>query len=174
MKFEPTPLKGAWIITLEPIRDDRGCFARTFCQKEFEAHGIPSPVAQCNVSFNAQAGTMRGMHLRREPMAESKVVRCIRGALYDVIVDLRPESPTYLQHFGIELTQDNLKALFVPENFAHGFLTLEDQTEAFYMMSEFFTPGCETGLRYNDPSLGIEWPIEPRIVSEKDKSWPLL
>ncbi len=174
MKFEPTPLKDAWIIALEPIRDDRGYFSRTFCQKEFEAHGIPAPVAQCNVSFNAQAGTMRGMHFQHEPVVESKLIRCVRGALYDVIVDLCPESPTYLQHFGIELTQDNLKALYVPENFAHGFLTLEDRTEAFYMMGEFYTPECEGGLRFDDPALGIEWPVPVAEISEKDLSWPLL
>ena len=174
MKFEPTPLKDAWIITLEPILDDRGYFSRTFCRKEFEEHGIPAPVAQCNVSFNAQAGTMRGMHFQREPAVESKLVRCIRGSLYDVIVDLRRDSPTYLQNFGIKLTRENLKALYIPGNFAHGFLTLESNTEVFYMMDEFYAPGCEGGLRFDDPELGIEWPMLPKVTSENDRSWPLL
>ena len=154
--------------------DERGYFARTFCQKEFEEHGIDFDSVQCNVSFNKQAGTLRGMHFLRKPAVESKLVRCVRGAFYDVIVDLHPESPTYLQSFGIELSQDNLKALYVPGNFAHGFLTLEDDTEISYMMNEFYAPECDAGLRFDDPALGIKWPIPPKVISEKDQNWPLL
>jgi len=172
MKFDATPLKDVWIVSMDPIRDDRGYFSRTFCQREFEEHDLPCPVAQCNVSFNRQKGTLRGMHFQREPVVESKLIRCVRGALYDVVVDLRLDSSTYLQHFGIELTSGNLKALYVPGNFAHGFLTLEDQTEAFYMMGEYYTPEYECGLRYNDLALGIEWPIPVAEISEKDRSWP--
>jgi dTDP-4-dehydrorhamnose 3,5-epimerase len=174
MKFEPTPLKDAWIVTLAPMEDDRGYFSRTFCQKEFEAHGMPSRIAQCNTSFNKKSGTLRGIHFQREPAIETKLVRCVRGAFYDVIVDMRPDSPTYLQHFGLELSQKNMKALFVPQNFAHGFLTLEDDTEAFYLMGEFYTPACEGGLRYNDPALGIQWPGPVNVLSEKDAAWPLI
>ena len=174
MKFEPTPLKDAWVITLDPLGDERGYFSRTFCRREFEVHGIEANVAQCNTSFNVEAGTLRGMHFQTEPAAETKLVRCIRGALYDVIVDLRPESPTYLQHFGVKLTAENLKMLFVPRNFAHGFLTLDPKTEAFYMVGEFYTPEYEKGLRHDDPALGIEWPVPIEVISDKDASWPLI
>lgn len=174
MKFEPTTLKDAWVITMEPHGDERGHFARAFCRKEFEAHGIETDVMQCNTSLNKRSGTLRGMHFQREPISETKLVRCIRGAMHDVIIDLRPESPTYLQHFAMELTQDNLKMLFVPRGFAHGFLTLEDNTEAFYMVGEFYTPECESGLRHDDPVLGIEWPAPVRVISDKDRNWPLL
>lgn len=174
MKFEPAPIKDAWIITLEPVRDDRGSFSRTFCRKEFEEQGIPAPVAQCNTSFNTRAGTMRGMHFQRAPVVESKLIRCARGSLYDVIIDMRPDSPSYLQHFGIELTPENGKMLFVPGNFAHGFLTLEDRTEAFYMMGECYAPECGGGLRYDDPALGIIWPAPVAVISEQDRGWPLL
>jgi len=174
MKFEPTPLKGAWVLTMEPHGDERGYFSRTFCRREFEDHGIEANIVQCSTSFNCLAGTLRGMHFLHRPASEAKLVRCSRGALYDVIVDLRAESPTYLQYFGLELTQENMKMLFVPHGFAHGFLTLEDDTEAFYMMDEFHAAESEGGLRFDDPALGIEWPIEPRVVSDKDRNWPLL
>ena len=174
MRFEPTPLAGAWVITLEPRGDRRGHFARAFCREEFEAHGIESHVAQCNSSFNVAAGTLRGMHYQTEPAAETKLVRCVRGAIHDVIVDLRPASPTHLQHFGIELTADNLKMLFVPRGFAHGFLTLAPATEAFYMVGAPYAPEYEGGLRYDDPVLGIDWPAPVEVVSDKDRSWPLL
>lgn len=174
MQFEPTPLKGAWVITLDTIGDERGYFARAFCRREFEAHGIEANLVQGNTSFNKEAGTIRGLHYQSDPAAEAKLVRCIRGALYDVIVDLRPDSPTYMQHFGLELTADNLKMLFVPGNFAHGYLALVPDTEAFYMATEFYTPEYEHGLRYDDPALGIEWPIPIQAVSEKDKIWPLI
>jgi dTDP-4-dehydrorhamnose 3,5-epimerase len=172
MKFEATHLKGVWEISLEPIGDERGYFARAFCRREFEAHGIDPTVVQCNTSFNRQARTLRGMHWQVDPAAETKMVRCIRGALYDVVVDLRPDSPTYLQHFGIELTADNGKMLFVPGHFAHGFLTLEPDTQAFYMTGAFYAPECERGVRYDDPALKIDWPVQPEIVSEKDLGWP--
>ncbi len=174
MIFEPTPLKDAWLITLDARGDDRGYFARAFCQKEFEAHGIPAQIAQCNTSFSRDVGTLRGMHYQINPAAETKLMQCVRGAMHDVIVDMRPESPTYLRHYGVELTPENKRMLFVPENFAHGFLTLKPDTQTYYLVGEFYTPEYEHGLRYDDPSLGIEWPVEPLVVSEKDRNWPLL
>jgi dTDP-4-dehydrorhamnose 3,5-epimerase len=172
MRFTETPLKGAFVLDLEPRGDDRGMFSRYFCQKEFEAHGLKPQVAQCNLSFNHKAATMRGMHYQLPPAPETKLVRCTRGAIYDVIVDLRPNSPTYLQHYGVELTADNRKQLFVPELFAHGYLTLTDGAEVAYQVGEFYTPGLERGIRFNDPALKIKWPIEVNIVSEKDANWP--
>jgi dTDP-4-dehydrorhamnose 3,5-epimerase len=172
MQFVQTPLPGAFVLEIEPRSDDRGFFTRYFCQKEFEAHGLKPLVAQCNLSFNHQPATMRGMHYQAQPAAETKLVRCTRGAIYDVIVDLRPESSTYLQHFGVELTEENRKQLYVPELFAHGYLTLSGGAEVSYQVGEFYTPGCERGIRYNDPALNIGWPIEVKIVSPKDASWP--
>jgi dTDP-4-dehydrorhamnose 3,5-epimerase len=172
MRFIETPLRGAFVLEIEPRGDDRGFFSRFFCQNEFEAHGLKPMVAQCNLSFNHKAATMRGMHYQMPPAAESKLVRCTRGAIYDVIVDLRPDSPTYLQHFGVELTEENRKQLYVPEMFAHGYLTLTDAAEVSYQVGEFYTPGCERGIRYNDPALQINWPIEAKIISPKDASWP--
>jgi dTDP-4-dehydrorhamnose 3,5-epimerase len=174
MKFEPTPLQDAWVITLEPFRDDRGYFARAFCRREFEAHGIVDDMVQCNASFNNEQGTLRGLHFQSEPASESKLIRCVQGALYDVIVDIRPESPTYLQYFGVELSADNLKMVYVPRNFAHGFLTLKPDTAAYYLVGEYYTPECEQGLRYDDPALDIDWPAPIRTISDKDRDWPLL
>lgn len=174
MIFEPTPLKDAWVISLKRLGDDRGFFARAFCRREFEEHGIDPTIVQCNTSFNKDAGTLRGMHYQVDPAPETKMVRCTRGSLYDVIIDMRKDSPSYLQHFGIELTPDNGKMLFVPGNFAHGFLTLEPDTQAFYMVGGYYTPECERGLRYNDPTFKIEWPGPINIISEKDTSWPLM
>lgn len=174
MIFEKTPLKDAWVISLNRLGDDRGYFARAFCRKEFEERGIDPAIVQCNTSFNKDEGTLRGMHYQVDPMPETKMVRCTSGALYDVIVDMRPNSPTYLQHFGIELTPEKGKMLFVPGNFAHGFLTLKPDTQAFYMVGGYYTPECERGLRYNDPAFGIEWPAPIRVISDKDASWPLL
>lgn len=174
MKFTETKLKGAFIIELEERTDSRGFFARTFCAREFEEHGLKPAVVQCNMSYNHKKGTMRGMHYQIEPAMEAKLVRCTRGAVYDVIVDMRPDSPTYLQHIGVELTADNRKALYVPEMFAHGYLTLVDGAEVFYQVSEFYTPGTERGLRYDDPALGIEWPVPIEVISEKDAAWALL
>ncbi|WP_171123186.1 MULTISPECIES: dTDP-4-dehydrorhamnose 3,5-epimerase [unclassified Ruegeria] len=174
MIFTETPLQGAFVVDLQEISDDRGFFARAFCAEEFEQHGLKPAVAQVNLSYNEKKGTIRGLHYQNAPAAEAKFMRCISGAIYDVIVDLRPESPTYHQHFGIELSAQNRRALYVPEMFAHGYLALTDGAQAFYSASEFYTPGVEGGIRYDDPSLGIQWPIKVSIVSEKDASWPLL
>lgn len=172
MKFTETRLKGAFIIDVEPFEDHRGMFARMFCGKEFQEHGLKDFVAQANLSTNHKKGTLRGMHFQVAPATETKLVRCVRGALYDVIIDLRPDSPTYLQHIGVELTAENRRALYVPDLFAHGFITLEDHTEAFYQVGEFYTPGCERGIRYDDPLFNIEWPIPVSVISEKDADWP--
>ena len=174
MLFTETKLKGAFIIDLELKSDDRGFFARTFCAKEFEAHGLKPFVSQCNLSFNHKAGTLRGMHYQVAPACETKLVRCTRGAVYDVIIDLRPDSPTYQQHIGVELSADNRRALYVPEMFAHGYQTLTDDAEVAYQVTEFYTPGYERGARYNDPAFGIEWPVPITVISEKDANWPLV
>ncbi|CAD0184412.1 dTDP-4-dehydrorhamnose 3,5-epimerase [Ruegeria sp. THAF57] len=174
MIFSETPLQGAFVVDLQEISDDRGFFARAFCAEEFEQHGLIPAVAQVNLSFNEKKGTIRGLHYQNAPASEAKFMRCISGAIYDVIVDLRPGSPTYRQHFGIELSARNRRALYVPEMFAHGYLALTDGAQAFYSASEFYTPGVEGGIRYDDPVLGIQWPIPVSIVSEKDASWPLL
>jgi dTDP-4-dehydrorhamnose 3,5-epimerase len=174
MKFQETPLAGAYVIHLEPHRDERGLFARTFCAREFHAQGLNESFVQCNTSWNAAKGTVRGLHYQLPPSCEAKLVRCIVGAIWDVIVDLRPESPTYLQHVGVELTAENRLALYIPEKFAHGFQALEDATEVFYQMSEFFAPALARGLRYDDPKLGISWPLPLSAISEKDQAWALL
>jgi dTDP-4-dehydrorhamnose 3,5-epimerase len=171
MKFTETKLKGAFIIDLELRNDDRGGFARTFCAKEFEDHGLKPTVAQCNLSFNYKAGTLRGMHYQVAPACETKLVRCTKGAIYDVIIDMRPESPTYRQHIGVELTAENRRALYVPELFAHGYQALTDDAEVVYQVGEFYTPGYERGLRYDDPALAIAWPMPVTVISEKDASW---
>jgi dTDP-4-dehydrorhamnose 3,5-epimerase len=173
MIFTETKLKGAYVIELEKIGDDRGFFSRVWCQKEFEAQGLVARIAQANTSFNKIKGTLRGLHYQRPPYEEVKIMRCVRGAIYDVIVDLRPSSPTYMQWVGVELTQDNYKMLYVPENFAHGYQTLTDDAEVFYPTSQFYTPQAEAGVRWNDPAFAIEWPQpDPPVISEKDKSWP--
>ena len=174
MKFTETKLKSAFIIDLELKQDHRGFFARTFCAKELEAHNLKSTVAQCNLSFNYKKGTIRGMHYQIFPATEAKLIRCTKGAIYDVIVDLRPDSPTYLQHIGVELTAENRCALYVPEMFAHGYQVLTDKTEVIYQVSEYYTPNRERGLRYDDPSLGINWPLPVSEISQKDNNWPLL
>ena len=174
MLFTETELKGAFIIDLERRNDSRGFFARVFCQKEFAEQGLKPVIAQANVAFNVKKGTLRGMHFQFPPAAETKVVRCTRGAILDVIVDLRPESPTYLEHVAVELTEDNHRALFVPERFAHGYQVLRDNTETSYQVGEFYTPGAEGGLRYDDPRLGISWPLGISAISEKDQQWGLL
>jgi dTDP-4-dehydrorhamnose 3,5-epimerase len=172
MKFTETPLRGAYVINLEPRGDDRGWFARLFCQREFAEHQLCSNIVQANNSFSKHKGTLRGMHYQLAPKAEDKIVRCLRGALLDVIVDLRPDSPTFLKHFSIELSAENRTMLFVPKGFAHGFLTLTDETEAFYLVTEFYSPQHERGLRYNDPRLAIRWPFEPAVISDKDRNHP--
>ena len=174
MIFTETALKGAYIIDIEPRTDSRGFFARAFCQKEFAAHGLKPVIAQANLAFNARKGTLRGMHFQYPPLAETKLVRCTRGAILDIIVDLRPESPTYLQHIAVELNQDNYRALYVPERFAHGYQALQDKTETSYQVGEFYGPGFEGGLLYNDPRLGLQWPLPVSVISEKDQVYPLL
>ena len=174
MIFTETPLKGAFIIDVALREDERGFFARRFCQRAFAAPGLQVDVAQGNLSFNHQAGTLRGMHYQLAPAAETKLVRCTRGAILDVIVDLRPESPTYLQHVAVELSADNRRALYVPELFAHGYQALTDGAEVTYQVGEFYTPGYERGLRHDDPVLGIRWPLPVTVISGKDAAWPLL
>jgi dTDP-4-dehydrorhamnose 3,5-epimerase len=174
MIFTETSLKGAFVVELEPRGDDRGFFARAFCQREFEAHGLKPVVAQANLSFNYRRGTVRGLHFQFPPAAETKFVRCTRGAILDVIVDLRPESPTYLRHVAVELTAENRSALYVPERCAHGYQALEDGTETTYQVGEFYSASAESGLRYSDPRLAIAWPEPVTDVSDKDRSWRLL
>jgi dTDP-4-dehydrorhamnose 3,5-epimerase len=172
MRFTETALKGACIVDIERRADRRGFFARTFCAQEFAAHGLRPVVAQCNVSFNHSRGTLRGLHYQVPPATEAKLVRCTRGAIYDVIVDLRPQSPTYLHHLGVELRATEYTALYVPELFAHGYQALTDGAEVVYQVSEFYAPDRERGLRFDDPALGIRWPLPVSEISEKDASWP--
>jgi dTDP-4-dehydrorhamnose 3,5-epimerase len=171
MIFTETKLRGAFVIEVERREDARGFFARVFCQHEFEAHGLKPVIAQANVAYNRKKGTMRGMHFQFPPAAETKLVRCTRGAILDIIVDLRPESPTYLAHVAIELTAENCRALYVPERFAHGYQVLYDDTETSYQVGEFYTPGCEGGLHYNDPRLALKWPLPVSVISDKDQVW---
>jgi len=172
MIFKETKLKGTYIIEIEKLEDERGFFARAWCKKEFENHNLISRLVQANVSFNKKMGTLRGMHYQLAPYKETKLVRCTRGAIYDVIIDLRPDSSTYGQWMGVELTSENYKMLYVPEDFAHGFQTLEDNTETTYQVSQFYAPGSERGIRYNDPGFGIKWPRNVQVISEKDKNCP--
>jgi dTDP-4-dehydrorhamnose 3,5-epimerase len=174
MRFIATKLKGACIVEPEPHKDSRGLFARTFCAREFRDQGLAETFVQCNTSWNTHKGTVRGLHYQLSPSSEAKLVRCTAGGIWDVIVDLRPGSPTYLQHVGIELSAWNRRALYIPEMFAHGFQTLEDGTEVFYQMSEFYAPELARGLRYDDPRLGIRWPLPVSSISEKDEKWALL
>ena len=174
MKFETTPIAGVAIIDLELREDDRGFFARSFCQDEFAEHGLLPDVLQCNISYNYEAGTLRGMHYQLPPATEAKLVRCIAGAIVDQIVDLRPDSPTYLQHVSVELSAKNRRALYVPPMFGHGYQTLVPDTEVMYQVSERYTPGQERGLRFDDPALGLSWPLPVSKISDKDADWPLL
>jgi dTDP-4-dehydrorhamnose 3,5-epimerase len=172
VRFTETPLAGAFVIDLEPLVDERGSFARSFCRREFAAHGLNPDIAQCNVSTNRCRGTMRGMHWQASPHEEAKLVRCAKGAIHDVIIDLRPASPTMGQHTAALLTADNRRMLYVPEGFAHGFLTLEDDTEVHYQMSEYYAPEAARGLRYDDPTFGISWPADIVVISARDRSYP--
>ncbi|MDH5738834.1 MAG: dTDP-4-dehydrorhamnose 3,5-epimerase [Nitrospira sp.] len=172
MIFTETDLKGAFLIDPEPIRDERGMFMRTWCQQEFETHGLTATWVQSSVSVNARRGTMRGMHYQAAPNEEAKLVCCTIGAIYDVIIDLRPTSSTYGQHVGITLTADNRRAVYIPKQFAHGFLAMEDGTEVSYHMSEFYAASSARGIRWDDPGLNIKWPGPILIVSEKDRTWP--
>jgi dTDP-4-dehydrorhamnose 3,5-epimerase len=174
MIFTETKLKGAYVIDVERREDARGFFARAFCQHEFEAHGLKPIIAQANVAHNRQKGTVRGMHFQIPPAAETKLVRCTRGAILDIIVDLRPESPTYLQHVAVELNEDNQRALYVPERFAHGYQVLSDKTDTSYQVGEFYSPPHERALRYDDPRLGLTWPLPMTVISDKDRNAPLL
>lgn len=172
MIFKETKLKGVFIIEPERLEDDRGFFARTWCKREFEVHGLNSNLMQCNISFNKIKGTLRGMHYQSDPHAEAKLVRCTQGSLYDVIIDLRQNSITYKNWLAVELNRDNYKMLYIPENFAHGFLTLEDNTEVLYYMSESYYPEYARSVRWNDPAFSIRWPTEVNILSERDRNCP--
>jgi dTDP-4-dehydrorhamnose 3,5-epimerase len=172
--FTETKLEGAFVIDLELKGDSRGFFARAFCQREFEENGLEPVIAQANLAFNRRKGTLRGMHFQFPPAAETKLVRCTRGAILDIIVDLRPESRTYLDHVAVELSADNHRGLYVPGRFAHGYQVLEDATETSYQVGEFYAPDHEGGLRYDDPDLGLNWPLPVSEISEKDGSWRLL
>jgi dTDP-4-dehydrorhamnose 3,5-epimerase len=172
MIFTETELRGAYIIEPERLEDERGFFARTWCQHEFRAHQLNPNLVQCNVSFNRRKGTLRGMHYQVAPYEEAKVVRCTMGAIYDVVIDLRPYSTTFKLWLAIELTADNHKMLYVPEGMAHGFQTLEDNTEVLYLMAEFYHPECASGVRWNDPAFGIQWPLSVQAISTKDQQYP--
>jgi dTDP-4-dehydrorhamnose 3,5-epimerase len=172
MTFHETKLPAVLEIHLDPLHDERGFFARSWCQREFEEHGLNPKLVQCNVSFNARKGTLRGMHYQAPPYPEAKLVRCTRGAIYDVVVDLRPDSPTFKRWIGVELTSTKRNMVYVPEGCAHGFLTLEDETDVFYQMSEFYHPDLARGVRWNDPAFGIVWPGEATQMSERDRSYP--
>jgi dTDP-4-dehydrorhamnose 3,5-epimerase len=168
MLFAKTKLAGAYIIDVERREDSRGFFARVFCRDEFEAHGLEPFIAQANLSYNIRAGTIRGMHFQYPPAAETKLVRCTRGAILDIIVDLRPESETYLEYLAVELSEENRRSLYVPKRFAHGYQALDDKTEVSYTVSEFYVPSAEGGLLYNDPRLKLPWPLPLSVISEKD------
>ena len=172
--FVPTRISGAYVIEPKRHEDERGFFARTFCAREFELHGLNPRIAQCNISFNALKGTLRGMHFQVAPHAETKMVRCTRGGIYDVLVDLRTDSPTNGEWIAVELTAENRKTIFVPEGVAHGFQTLVDDVEVFYQMSEFYHADCARGRRWNDPAFDIRWPSWPTVISEKDANFALL
>ena len=173
MIFRSTPLGGAFVLELECWEDERGFFARSFCQKEFAEHGLNPRIAQCNVSFNAKCGTLRGMHYQARPHEEVKVVRCTQGAVWDVIVDLRRDSPTFKRWHGVELSAANRLALYIPEGFAHGFQTLADASELLYIMSEFYDAGASRGVRWDDPAFAIQWPLPDPRMSERDSNFPL-
>ncbi len=168
MIFTETPLAGSFLIDVEPREDERGFFARTFCRREFEEHGLESNLVQCSVSFNRLQGTLRGIHFQRSPWQEVKLLRCTAGAIYDVIVDLRRDSPTFLEHFAVELSAANRRTLYVPKDFAHGFQTLADETEVAYQMTEPHVPASAAGFRWNDPRFGIRWPLPVRTISNQD------
>ena len=172
MILRETKLPGVFEVQLDPIPDERGFFARTWCQKEFAAHGLSPRLVQCNVSFNTRRGTLRGIHYQAAPHAEAKLVRCTKGAIYDVVVDLRPESPTLRGWMAVVLTAKNRRALYVPEGCGHGFLTLEDETEVFYQMSEFYNTESARGVRWDDPAFQIAWPEKVEVISERDRSYP--
>jgi dTDP-4-dehydrorhamnose 3,5-epimerase len=172
MIFAETMLKGVFIIEPERLEDERGFFARTWCRRVFEEHGLNSQLAQCSISFNRTRGTLRGMHYQDEPYGEAKLVRCTHGTIYDAVIDLRPGSPTFKRWIGLELTADNHRMLYIPEGFAHGFQTLEEHAEVFYQMSQFYAPDYARGVRWNDPAFDIRWPAAVSVISERDRSYP--
>lgn len=174
MRFEPTAVDGAFVIHLDPFEDDRGLYARLFCAETFVERGLVPPTEQTNLLVNRQAGTLRGLHYQEAPHEEAKLVRCVRGGIFDVAVDMRPESSTHLAHTGIELTADNRLALYVPPRCAHGLLSLTDGSEVIYQVSAGYHPECERGVRFDDPKIGIRWPHEAVVISSKDRAWPLL
>jgi dTDP-4-dehydrorhamnose 3,5-epimerase len=174
MRFSETRLQGAYTVDLEPMQDDRGFFARSFCAREFQEHGLQGCVAQCNVSFNAIKGTIRGLHFAVEPSAEAKLVRCTRGAIWDVIVDLRPDSPTHLEHVAFDLSAENRRAIYIPAGFAHGFQTVTDAAEVFYQMSEPYVAVVQRAYRWDDPAFGIAWPLPVSVLSSRDAQAPYL
>lgn len=170
--FDETELPGSYIIEPERLDDERGFFARTWCEREVKAHNLECKIVQCNISFNNKKGTLRGMHYQVHPHAEAKLIRCTKGAIYDVIADLRMDSPTYMRHVSVILSADNRRMLYVPKGFAHGFQTLEDETEVFYQMSEFYSPTSARGFRWDDPAFQIAWPADIRTISSRDRSYP--
>lgn len=172
MKFIETPLKGAYVLEPERIEDNRGFFARAWSLEEFRDFGLNTNIAQCNISMNWKKGTLRGMHYQARPNAEVKLVRCTSGVIFDVIVDIRPDSSTFKQWFGVELTAENLRRLYIPKDFAHGFQTLSDTSEVYYMMSEYFNPSAARGFLWSDPEIGIKWPMEPTVIAERDAGYP--
>jgi dTDP-4-dehydrorhamnose 3,5-epimerase len=172
MIFQKTILPDVWELHVQPIRDDRGFFARSWCQAEFEDHGLNSKLVQCNISFNSQKGTLRGMHYQDAPEREAKLVRCTAGSVYDVVVDLRAQSPTFKHWVAVVLSADRHNMIYVPEGCAHGFLTLADKTEVSYQMSEFYNPALARGVRWDDPAFGIEWPHPPMVISDRDRTYP--
>ncbi len=173
MLFTETKLSGAYLVEIKKLEDERGFFGRAWCQHEFEEHGLKAVIRQINTSYSIKKGTIRGMHFQADPYQEAKFIRCTRGRIFDVIIDLRPASPTFMQWTGHELSEDNYQMMYVPENFAHGFVTLQDHCEVYYPTTEFYTPGSERGIRYNDPAFNIIWPVKVEIVSEKDRNHPL-
>jgi dTDP-4-dehydrorhamnose 3,5-epimerase len=173
LRFLPADLPGAYVVEADPHEDARGLFARTFCAREFEAQGLKTSFVQCSTSWNAARGTLRGLHYQRPPAGEVKLVRCTGGSVWDVIVDLRPDSPTYRHHFGVLLSAENRRAIYIPELCAHGFQTLEDRSEVYYQMTEFYAPEFANGVRYDDPAFRIQWPLPVHILSDRDRSWPL-
>lgn len=172
MNFTETKLSGAYLIDIKKIVDERGFFARGWCQNEFNQHGLNPGLAQLNLAFNHKRGILRGMHFQHAPKAEAKLVRCTRGAILDVIIDLRRNSPTHGQWLGVELTRENHRMLYVPEGFAHGYQTLVDDTEIYYLTSEFYAPECASGVRFDDPAFGIQWPLPVELMSNQDRNWP--
>lgn len=172
MKFTQTTISDVWMIDLDKIQDERGFFARSFSHDEFAKHSLNPNIRQANASFNVQKGTLRGLHFQKAPHREVKIVRCVAGAIYDVALDIRPESPTFTKWVGVELTAKNHRQLYIPEGCAHGFITLEPNTEVHYLVTEDYHPESEGGIRYDDPLFSVQWPLDPVVLSEKDSSWP--